>query len=518
MMLKKGNEVLKESENDSNRQIRNGAILSYAGIILNIFVTLWFMPWMVDTIGSSNYAIYTLANSFVGLFLMDFGLSAATSKYVTQYRAEGRSDKIRWFLSCIFELYLVIDIIVLVILSALYFFLGYIYQGLTPVELELYRGVYIMVVVYSILSFPFVPLTGVLGAYERFTQIQWINIAQKFATVGLSMLGLWLITDVRIAVLVNIIIGFASILAKVYLTKQIMGLHLKPVKIRWTEIREIVGFSLWSTIISIASRFTFSIAPTMLGIVSNSKQITLFAPANALESYFYTIAAAINGFFLPKISRYVANEESERLTRLLIRVGRYQTMLMGLIFSCFCVVGKDFLQLWMGDEFVGASLCAIILFIPDLFTFSQQIASTVVLAENQIKRISIGHVFMAITSVGLMFVLCKPLGAFGVAISIAGAYFVQFIWNNYVYNKYLTLDMFLFYKECYLKLLFPIAAFTVLAVFLMKCLNLNDIFVDFVVKSIIMVMLYISLIIILMDKEEKRLLKDILLRFRRRKM
>ena len=56
----------------NTKQIKIGAILSYFSIILNVGAGLLYTPWMVKMIGQSQYGLYTLANSLISLFLVDF--------------------------------------------------------------------------------------------------------------------------------------------------------------------------------------------------------------------------------------------------------------------------------------------------------------------------------------------------------------------------------------------------------------------------------------------------------------
>lgn len=499
-------------EKNANRQIKIGAMISYFGIGLSILATLIYTPWMVKRIGDANYGIYTLANSFVGLFLLDFGLSAAVTKFVAQYRAENDLKKIDWFLSCIFKMYIYIDAIVVVVLSVMYLFIDVIYKGLTQDERTLFRAVYIMVGIYSVASFPLVPIPGVLEAYEQYIQIQIINIAQKLLMVAVGVIALWFCPDVRVAVLANIVVGLMTIITKILLTKKAthIQLHVFSVRLKWNDLKEIISFSIWITILSIAGRFTYSIAPSMLGIVASSEEIALFAPANALEGYFYTISAAMGAFFLPKISRYVASKQKEDLTNLAIRIGRFQTILMGLIFIGFCAVGQDFLTVWMGENYVKSATCALILFLPDIFTNSLTIAYTTVVAENQVRRYSYGHLLMIAVSVVCMYIWGKKWGTLGVACAIATAYFVQLIWANYVYYKYLMIDMKLFYKQCYIKLLIPILTVSMIVWGISRQVFIINSWIDMIVKGIVVVIIYIGLLLFVMQRSEKDIIKKIM--------
>ena len=75
------------------KQIAIGSLASYISIGLNILAGLLYTPWMVRQIGQSQYGLYTLANSLITLFLIDFGLSAATARFVSKYHAEGDEKK-----------------------------------------------------------------------------------------------------------------------------------------------------------------------------------------------------------------------------------------------------------------------------------------------------------------------------------------------------------------------------------------------------------------------------------------
>ena len=99
-----------------NNQIKLGALLSYLSILINIVAGLVYTPWMIQTIGESDYGLFTLANSLITLFLMDFGLSSAATRYLSKYKAEGNQEKINNFMGLIYKLYLIIDVIIFLVI------------------------------------------------------------------------------------------------------------------------------------------------------------------------------------------------------------------------------------------------------------------------------------------------------------------------------------------------------------------------------------------------------------------
>ena len=128
----------------ATNQIKVGAIISYIALFVNVLIGLLYTPWLINTIGKSDYGLYTLAMSIIGLLAFDFGLGHATTKFVSQYLAEGRQDKVDNLLGLIYKLYLWVDVVLIIVLGVMYFFLPQIYTGLTPNEMERFSKVFLI--------------------------------------------------------------------------------------------------------------------------------------------------------------------------------------------------------------------------------------------------------------------------------------------------------------------------------------------------------------------------------------
>ena len=107
---------------NSSKQIKIGAILSYMAIFINILSDLIYTPWMLSHIGESDYGLFTLAHSVITLFLLDFGISAAVTRFISKYKAEGDQEKINQFLGVVYKLFIGIAAIIFVVLFVLYFY------------------------------------------------------------------------------------------------------------------------------------------------------------------------------------------------------------------------------------------------------------------------------------------------------------------------------------------------------------------------------------------------------------
>ena len=210
-------------------------------------------------------------------------------------------------------------------------------------------------------------------------------------------------------------------------------------------------------ILGVAQRLTYNIAPSILGVVSNSTEIALYSPSSAIAGYFYTFATAINGLFLPTISRKIAQKKEDDILPLMVLVGRFQVVVLGLLWAGFISVGRDFMVLWMGEEFLPAYYCTIILAFPTIFEYSQQIANTTILAKNKVRYQAIGLLGTAALNVVISSLLSSKFGAVGVSLGICITAFLNLIYINIVYYKVLKINIFEFYKKCYVSIIPPIA-------------------------------------------------------------
>ena len=152
---------------NTSQQIKLGALLSYLGIAINIISGLLYTPWMINSIGKENFGLYTLAMSVITLFVFDFGLSSAVPRYISKFLAEGKEEKAHNFMGLVSRMYVIIDIVLLLALNVLYFFLPEIYKQLTYEEMHKFKIVYAMAPFYSVFSFPFIPLNAILSAFEQ---------------------------------------------------------------------------------------------------------------------------------------------------------------------------------------------------------------------------------------------------------------------------------------------------------------------------------------------------------------
>lgn len=490
---------------DSSNQIKFGAIISYLAIFFNIAAGLIYTPWMVRHIGVSDYGLYVLIGAFLSYFLMDFGLGQAIARFIAKYKAEDNQDKINNMLGVTTRVYLLIDILIFVVLAVAYFFISDIFKELTPDEQAKFKVIFIIAGFFSIASFPLMPVNGAMIAYERFVVLKISDLGQKILTIGLMVVALWSGKGLFMLTFVN---GCVGLIVKLFNFFYIKRKEKFKINIRFFDrgmAKELLTFSAWVFVMGIAQRLILNIVPTILGILSGTREIAIFSIAMILEGYTYTFAQALNGLFLPKVTRMVtANDNRKEVTDLMIRVGRLQFIVTGLLIAGIVVLGKPFIQLWMGDVFTKSYYVALFLIVPSIVVLTQDIASTLVFVMNKIKYVAVLYMLAAVISLSIGVFLTPLYGAVGSAIGVGVALIsCHVVGVNFVYSKVLQLEIGRFFRSVHLKMLWPLVVSGSISILGQQYYQINSWF-SFLISGFAFVLLYMLLVwVFVLNSEEK---------------
>lgn len=70
------------------------SVLSYIMIIVNITSGLFFTPWLMHRLGTSQYAIYTLGMSIISYLTIELGISEIVTRISLKYIIEGNRQQV----------------------------------------------------------------------------------------------------------------------------------------------------------------------------------------------------------------------------------------------------------------------------------------------------------------------------------------------------------------------------------------------------------------------------------------
>ncbi len=504
-----------------SKQIKIGALMSYFTIGFNMLAGLIYTPWMIDKIGQNNYGLYTLATSLITLFVVDFGMSSAVSRFVSKYKAEGNQQKVNDFLGVVYKLYLIIAAVIFIAFLVVRFRIDRIYSKLSPEDMETFKVLYVIVGLFSVSSFPFITLNGILTSYEQFVGLKLADLFHKVFIIVAMVITLLLGQGVFALVTINAISGLLTIAIKLIIIRKKTAVRVNFRHRDKEMLKEIFSFSIWTTVASLAHRLIFNITPTIIAAVSvtGAVGVALFGLGQTIEGYVYTFATAINGMFMPRISKIVyEGKKEEELVPLMIKIGRLQCIIIGLLVTGFISVGQSFVvDIWRKADFADSYLCAVLLIIPSFFQLPMQIAKTTLVVENKIKYQAYVYIGMGIVNVALSLVLSRYFGALGACLSIFIVYMARVVIMSIIYHKALKLNMIRFAKETYLKFIPTLLIVMAIGLALEHFNPMPYGYLRFLINGIIFVAVFIVLMYFRLNNYEKNLFFGVLRKLKRKK-
>ncbi len=504
---------------DSNQR-KVGAILSYVSIIITTLIQLIYTPFLIKMLGQSEYGLYSLANSIIGyLTVLDLGFGNAIIVYTAKYRATNNIEAEQKLHGMFKIVFYIIGLVAMIFGIILFFNVNNIF-GNTMSDIELQKTrIMMLILTFNLgITFGFSIYTSIINAYEKFVFQKVLAIISTLLKpalmIPLLFLGYKSIELTIIITLVNVIV----MLSNYFYCKNKLRLNIKFKGFDRILFKTILGYSIWLFIGSIVDKANWSVDNFVLGAVSGTVAVSIYSVAAQLNTLFINLSTAVSNVLLPKVSKMVAKKASnEELTNELIKIGRIQYYIIFLMCTGLILFGRQFLDLWVGQDYKEAYYVALILIIPVCIPLIQNLGISIMQAMNKFKFRSISMFIMAIINVIISVFLAKAYGPIGAAIGTGISLILcnGIIMNIYYYYE-IKLDVIKFWKSIInmtIKFIIPI----IIIVPILYCTNLSNI-MDMVLLIPLYCILYgIVCYLLVMNEYEKGIIKTVLLKIRGKK-
>lgn len=497
-------------------QLKLGAILSYVNILAGLVVGLGYTPIMIRLLGQSEFGLYSLIGSLVAyLSVLDMGLGNTIVRYVARNRAVG-NKKFESELNGLFLLiYSIIGVITFIIGSFLYINIENMFATTLDIEQIARAKIMMILLVFNIaVSFPLSVFASFMQAYERFVFLRIFNIIsvllKPIIALPFLFIGYGAITLVVTATIVNI----ACLLTNLFYCFKYLNIHFSKGNFEKSFLYEVSGYAFFIFLNAIMDKIYWGTGQFILGMVSGTVQVAIYAIAMQFMNMYMQFSSAISGVLLPKVTMMVAKgSTAKELTELMIKVGRLQYIIISYIFIMFYLIGKEFLYLWAGDNYISAYPMVLILMLPMIIPLIQNTGIAILQAKNLNRFRMTAYTICAIINIFTSIVLAKLYGGLGCAISSACAIFISTgLVINWYYVKKLHLNMVLFWKN--ILYMIPSAIVLILIANFLSIFLLDGTWITLFIKIIIYSVIYIiAMYIISFNSYERKIFKDYINKF-----
>lgn len=432
-------------------QLKAGAILNYVILGLNALVGLAYTPYMLRMMGQSEYGIYSLAASIIAyLSILDLGFGNAVIRYTAKFRAEGKVDEQYSMFGMFTILYSLIAVITLIAGVILYFNVENLFGAkFSLIELQRTKIIILLMVFNLAVTFPLSIYGAIITAYEDFVFLRVVQIIRILLNTAVMICLLSFGYKAIAMVVVQTIFNVVTLFLNVFYCKKKIRIKVKFTHTNWPFLKEVSIYSFWIFLNVIMDRIYWSTGQFVLGSVSGTIAVSVFAVAIQLEGMYMMFSGGISSVFLPRVTAMVTKNANEKeVSDLFIKVGRIQYIILAFILSGFIVFGRQFINFWAGSAYNDAYYITLLFFIPLTVPLIQNLGIIILQARNQMKFRSMVYIYIALGSLALQIPLGKYYGGIGCAVAIALALTIgQIIIMNIYYYRKQALDTILFGRE-----------------------------------------------------------------------
>lgn len=474
-------------------QLKAGAALNYVVLGLSNLVGLLYTPYMLRMMGQSEYGLYSLVASVIAyLTIMDFGFGNAIIRYTAKFRAEGKLQEQYSMFGMFLILYSIIGVIAFLVGLGLYFNIDSLFGDMmTDYELGRARILMLIMIVNLAFTFPLGIFGSIVTAYEDFIFQKVVQIVRIILNTAVMICLLRMGYRAVAMVVAQTIFNLGTLLLNYFYCRYKIHIKILFGHFQWGFLKEVAVYSFWIFLNAIMDRIYWSTGQFVLGAISGTIAVAVFAVAIQFQSMYMSFSTAIAGVFLPRVTAMVTTHKTDReLSDLFIRTGRIQYIILAFILSGFILFGKQFIILWAGPNYADSYIIALLFFIPLTVPLIQNMGITILQARNQMKFRSILYICIALASLVAQIILARFWGGIGCAIGTAGALVLgQILIMNIYYQKRQHLNIVQFWKEISKMSIVPILLI-ILSSLLLRSIQIDN-FVKLSIGIIIFSIIYI---------------------------
>ena len=197
---------------------------------------------------------------------------------------------------------------------------------------------------------------------------------------------------------------------------------------------------------------------------------------------------------------------------MLVKVSRLQFYIASFMIIGFALIGKQFIIIWAGEQYINSYYIALVIMVPQIFSIVQTLFSTMLEAMNKHKVKSLIYLGVALINLILTLILVKFLGLIGCALGTAVGMLINALLNNLYYKYILNLDMKYYWKQIS-GMVIPMIAIMIVGMFISLIIDLNS-YVDILLFIVTFTIAYFVMSWkFIFNKYEKSLINSILYKF-----
>lgn len=395
-------------------------IWNWFGMGITMLVGFLIAPFLVHKLGETDYGLWILISSFTNYFgLLDLGVRGSVGRNVAYSRARGDSQEVNRVVNTALVALGGTGLLALLATCALVPLFPALFD--IPADKEPTAQAALLLVGLNLaLWLPLNVFDATLWGHQRFDLLNGIDIPVTVLRAALTYVLIGSGYELVTLSLINLasLAGGQAVKA-VACYRLIPDLRLRPGLGSWACARQLYSYGIWNIVFSLTRMMTGQISPILIGALLGVRSVVVYSIASRLIGYVGALLGACTGVLTPVATAFHAGAEHDKQRAMFLRGSACCCALSLFFFSCFLVLGRSLLTIWMGPGMEEGPRLLAILATGEVLPLTQFVTQSLILGMARHRAMALMGLAENAVAIGLALVLCRSGGLAGVCVAFA---------------------------------------------------------------------------------------------------
>lgn len=433
---------------------RTGIILSYINTGLSMVIGILMSSFIIQSVGQTDYGIYQTVTAFAHyLVLFEMGTGTIINRNISLCKKDGSEDDIiQKNISTLWFVTVALSIIITIASFVFFCFMDDIYHtSMTSSQIAYGKPLFWLTIVKLVFGFLLQTLNGTLIGFEHYSFSKIINIVQLIIRTVLVVVFLLLYHSVYVVVIIDTVLSVVSVLVTLFYCRK---KHPFKFSLRFFDKSVFLNAMplalalLLQTVINMANN---NVDKFVISITMTPDHVAIYAVAMHIFTTFSSLMTVPITMYMPQVAQNIrAGKQGMALTETMIQPNRLAVMVGGIAMFGFISIGRPFIKMMYGVEYMEAWVICVLVMIPTFIYMTPCVMANVLDVLN--KRHIRSLILMSTTVLNILLTiwLVNVRGMIGAAIATAVALVIgQIIVMNTYYAKKIGIKILYLYAQSY---------------------------------------------------------------------
>ncbi len=389
------------------KQTAINLIAQVIAFIVNLGVSFFLTPFIVENIGVEANGFVSLANNFIEYAqLFTVALNSMAGRFITIKIHQKNSEDANKYFTSVFFANLFLSIIFTIVFSFVVIFLENLLNisGNLVTDIKILWALIFANFIITLLASNFSVSTFVANRLDKsaICNVRGITIKALILIICYRFFRPYTLY-VGIALLA---MGINNLISNIiYKKKLVPDLKIKKKYFDFKYIKELISSGIWNSISKLSSILSSGLDLLITNIFVNSVAMGIFNLSKTVSNIVLSLFGTLASIFAPQLTISYAQNDFEGMKKQLISSVKLMGMFSSIPIAILIGFGTDFYRLWIpSQDAILLEILTIITCFNLIFALPLEPLYNIFTVRNKIKTSSIALILFSICSISTVFV------------------------------------------------------------------------------------------------------------------